>query len=654
MANDNPTLLKILESNGFGIFVNSRKHMQLALDCGFSPNRIIFASTGICKPTMKLIIDKKVQINIDSRDQLKLYGKLNPGGEIGIRLNIDEKSKNNIFTGLESRIGVLESELSEVFEIAKKHNLRITGTHVYLGTDVTSLEDLLDGVDKTLAISNQFKDLECVDLGGGFPIDSNRFDFALYKDLITNKMTEYSKTRGRNIKLILEPGRSMFGNCAHFFTQVSDVKERPDRILICCNSSASLIPRAMFYEDYNPVEVYNASTDKQYTKPVDVVGSTTYSRDFMAKGVELPIVNVGDWLKFDFAGSYCYSMITRFLGQATPPEYLQRLDGSIELIRAGESFFDDLSTCWTNEEIAPGEVHRHKIKEVTYSETSDHHKLEVIETEGYGRGLFLDGRIQHLEKDEYIYSESIVHPTATGLKGDNLKALVVGGGPGGTIRELLKHSRFSEITQVEIDGGIIELTKQYFSHIAQDYHNSDRVNIIIDDIVNFSKNNKAHYDLIIYDVSEPIPDSPAANLFSEKLISNIKNMLSPDGAMVSWAGAIGPASCELAQQINQLWKNVFPYTERYLCHPQSYGTSWLTVVGSNSYLGLSELSIQDVDKYCSNQTEGAFKFFDGLTHQHMFALPKDIRQLLSNDDYIDTKFDKLISLELSKEIIMEV
>uniref|UniRef100_UPI0021499941 hypothetical protein n=1 Tax=Endozoicomonas sp. SESOKO3 TaxID=2828744 RepID=UPI0021499941 len=139
MANDNPTLLKMLELNGFGIFVNSRKHMQLSLDCGFSPNRIIFASTGICEPTMKLIIEKGVQINIDSRDQLKLYGKLNPGGEIGIRLNIDEKSRNNIFTGLESRIGVLESKLPEIFKIAKEHNLRITGTHVYLGTDVTPL-----------------------------------------------------------------------------------------------------------------------------------------------------------------------------------------------------------------------------------------------------------------------------------------------------------------------------------------------------------------------------------------------------------------------------------------------------------------------------------------------------------------------------------
>ena len=645
MANDNPVLLKMLQANGFGIFVNSRKHMQLALDCGFSPELIIFASTGISEPTMRLIIEKGVQINIDSRDQLKLYGKLNPGGEIGIRLNIDEKSKNNIFTGLESRIGVLESELPEIFSIADSHQLKITGTHVYLGTDVTSLDDLLEGVDRTLALSNRFADLECVDLGGGFPIDKSRFDFEQYKQIISDRMAQYSLARGRDIKLVLEPGRSMFGNCAYFFTQVSDIKERPDRILVCCDSSASLIPRAMFYEDYNPVEVYNSRSTEWYSKPVDVVGSTTYSRDFMAKGLKLPVVRVGDWLRFDFAGSYCYSMITRFLGQAMPPEYLQRLDGSFELIRAGESYFDQNASIWTSEEIAPGEAHRHKIKNILYSGESQHHKLEILETESYGIGLFLDGRIQHLEKDEYIYSESIIHPVASGLKGNNLSALVVGGGPGGAIRELLKHRRFNNVTQVEIDAGIITLTKQYLPHIAQGYHDDERVNIVVDDIASFVQETKQRYDFIIYDISEPLSDSPAENLFTETLICSLKDILTEQGALVTWAGSIGPLSSDLAKNINQLWKNVFPYTERFMSHPQSYGTSWLTVVGSNEYLGLGEMSREAVDDYCQKNIDGALKLYDGMTHQHMFALPKDVRSLLG-DAYVTTKSD-IISLQLT-------
>lgn len=341
MANDNPILLKKLQQTGMGIFVNSRKHLQLGLDCGFTAEKIIFASTGVSNINMELIIDKGIHLNIDSKDQLVQYGELNPGGSIGIRLNIDEKSKNNIFSGMESRIGVLESELDDIFAIAGRYQLNITGTHVYLGTDVTSLNDLLESVDKTLILSDRFDNLQFIDFGGGFPLEEERFDFEQYKNEISQRMTIYSQKRGRGIDLILEPGRAMFGNTAFFLAQVTDVKERPDRYLVCANASASLIPRAMFYEDYNPVEPINKDETEMFDKKVDIVGSTTYSRDFMGKSLKMPRVKVGDWLQFKYAGSYCYSMITRFLGQTIPSEFLLKTDGTVETIREGESFFEN-------------------------------------------------------------------------------------------------------------------------------------------------------------------------------------------------------------------------------------------------------------------------------------------------------------------------
>jgi diaminopimelate decarboxylase len=231
-----------------------------------------------------------------------------------------------------------------VFAIAKKHKLTLNGTHVYLGTDVTSLEDLLAGTDKTLQLSDNFPDLDFIDLGGGFPLQEERFDFESYKKAIAGRVEAYSRKRGRPIHLVLEPGRAVFGNTTYFCTQVTDVKERPDRYLVCVNGSATLIPRAMFYEDYNPVSVVREGIATNFDKPVDVVGGTTYSRDFIAKNVSLPRLQTGDWLKFHYAGSYCYSMITRFLGQALPPEFLLRNDGTVETIREGESFFESTET----------------------------------------------------------------------------------------------------------------------------------------------------------------------------------------------------------------------------------------------------------------------------------------------------------------------
>lgn len=341
MANDNPVLLSMLKEEAFGLFVNSRKHLELGLSLGFKPEQIVFASTGISAPTMRLLGRLGVRVNIDSRGQLEMYGQQHPGSSLGIRLNIDEKSRNNVFIGAESRIGMLESELPEVFAIARKYNLKLIGTHVYLGTDVTSLEDLLAGVDKTLELSDHFEDLEFVDLGGGFPIQEERFDFEQYKHAISERLENYSRKRGRSIHMVLEPGRAVFGNTAFFCAQVTDVKERPDRYLVCLNASATLIPRAMFYEDYNPVSVLRCSATGEFDKPVDIVGSTTYSRDFIGRKVQLQRVNPGDWLKLHCAGSYCYAMITRFLGQAMPPEFLIRSNGEIEVIREGESFFAD-------------------------------------------------------------------------------------------------------------------------------------------------------------------------------------------------------------------------------------------------------------------------------------------------------------------------
>jgi len=341
MANDNPVLLSMLKEEAFGLFVNSRKHLELGLSLGFKPEQIVFASTGISAPTMRLLGRLGVRVNIDSRGQLEMYGQQHPGSSLGIRLNIDEKSRNNVFIGAESRIGMLESELPEVFAIARKYNLKLIGTHVYLGTDVTSLEDLLAGVDKTLELSDHFEDLEFVDLGGGFPIQEERFDFEQYKHAISERLENYSRKRGRSIHMVLEPGRAVFGNTAFFCAQVTDVKERPDRYLVCLNASATLIPRAMFYEDYNPVSVLRSSATGEFDKPVDIVGSTTYSRDFIGRKVQLQRVNPGDWLKLHCAGSYCYAMITRFLGQAMPPEFLIRSNGGIEVIREGESFFAD-------------------------------------------------------------------------------------------------------------------------------------------------------------------------------------------------------------------------------------------------------------------------------------------------------------------------
>jgi len=331
MANNNPHLLRLAKDAGMGIFVNSTRHLRLALECGFTADEIIYTSTGVRRSDLELIADLGVTVNLDSLGQLDLYGSIAPGSTCGIRLNIDENSLGNVFIGTESRIGLMENELEQAIEIAAKHRLTVEGTHVYLGTNIVSLDTMIRGVQRTLELSEVFPDLTYVDLGGGFPVTDDgidEFDYSSYDREISRLFAEYSRKRGRAIRLVLEPGRALFGDTAVFCTSVLDVKNRPDRFLVCVDASATLIPRSLFYGEYHRVEVLGRSGEPAADKAADVVGSTTYSRDFLAKGVRLPPLHPEDVLVFRNAGSYCYSMITQFLGQDEPSEILVHADAS--------------------------------------------------------------------------------------------------------------------------------------------------------------------------------------------------------------------------------------------------------------------------------------------------------------------------------------
>lgn len=236
---------------------------------------------------------------------------------------------------------MLETELGQVHDVASEFDLRIVGTHVYLGTNIVSLDTMMAGVQRTLDLSDEFPDLVYVDLGGGFPVAGDggapAFDYADYDRRITEMFDAYSARRGRQIELILEPGRALFGDTAVFCTSVLDVKDRPDRILACVDSSAAVVPRSLFYGEFHGVDVLGREGEPVGPKPTDVVGSTTYSRDFLARGTALPELDVDDVLVFRNTGSYSYSMMTQFLGQDPPSEVLVGTGGATLIRERGGS-----------------------------------------------------------------------------------------------------------------------------------------------------------------------------------------------------------------------------------------------------------------------------------------------------------------------------
>ncbi len=284
---------------------------------------------------------------------------------------------------------------------------------------------------------------------------------------------------------------------------------------------------------------------------------------------------------------------------------------------------------WTFEAVAPGEAHCHEVVERQFVADDGDQRIEVVRTRAFGRGLLLDGRIQHLEADEYIYSEAIVHPTALAVGPACRRVLVVGGGPGGAVREALKHDTVEEVVQVEIDSCMVDLARSHFRHITQGFHADPRYRLMIADICDHIAAVPAPYDLVIHDVSEPLPGSPAEFLFTPGHFAAMAKIVSSAGAFVTWAGAAGPCSGAEAGAIHALTSDHFPHAEALVCHTQSYGTSWLFSVGAYGDLDLAGRAAGLVDRQIASRLTAPLTYYDGTTHRHMTALPKDLRARLS-------------------------
>ncbi|WP_372425021.1 hypothetical protein [Salinarimonas chemoclinalis] len=287
---------------------------------------------------------------------------------------------------------------------------------------------------------------------------------------------------------------------------------------------------------------------------------------------------------------------------------------------------------WTQEHLAEGEMHCHRIDATLHRAGSGLQTIEVVETGGYGRGLFLDGRVQHVEADEYIYSEAIVHPPAVMLGARCRRVLVVGGGPGGVVREALRHRGVESVVQVEIDAAVLDLCRTWFAHVAQGCYDDPRVEVVIADIRDFARRTDRRFDLVVNDISEPMEGTPAAGLFEAPMLDALASLLSPEGVFVTWAGSAGPRSDDLARAIDRAVSDRLPHTARWLCHPQAYGTSWLTVAGSHAPLDPWRLSAAEIDAWLAARVAGETMLYDGETHVHMFSLPKDVRRRLATRD----------------------
>ncbi|MGH6902730.1 MAG: polyamine aminopropyltransferase [Geminicoccaceae bacterium] len=188
---------------------------------------------------------------------------------------------------------------------------------------------------------------------------------------------------------------------------------------------------------------------------------------------------------------------------------------------------------WYEEAYTPHWRQRFEVERYVYRGRTAYQEAIVFESPLLGRVLVLDGFVQTTERDEFIYHEMISH-VAVMAHGAARDVLIIGGGDGGTLEEVLKHQSVARATMVELDPGVVELARRYLPGISRGAFDDPRTELVIDDGVRFVADADRQFDVIIVDSTDPV--GPGEVLFTEAFYADCRARLRPGGILVAQSG----------------------------------------------------------------------------------------------------------------------
>ena len=353
-ANGNLAILRILAQEGAGADVFSGGELRLVKLAGIPMDKVLFNGNSKSEEELRAAVESQVKVSVDSREELRTLSavavELGEEAEIAIRVNPDVSPKVNpkIATGLRtSKFGIPYGEILRTYEeAAKLPNIAIKGIHCHIGSQILDLSVFREATEKMMPLVEDLYErgieLEFVDLGGGLGIAYNKEkeiaptpeDLA---EMILPTFEAKMQALGTNLKLILEPGRSIVGSASILLSKVNNVKHAYKNF-VAIDAGFNLFLRPVMYDAYHEVVVANRLNEEASVLST-VVGPVCESGDIIAKDRMLPVVKRGDFVAILDTGAYGFSMSSQYNGRPRCAEVLVR-DGAVDLIRSKESIED--------------------------------------------------------------------------------------------------------------------------------------------------------------------------------------------------------------------------------------------------------------------------------------------------------------------------
>jgi spermidine synthase len=284
---------------------------------------------------------------------------------------------------------------------------------------------------------------------------------------------------------------------------------------------------------------------------------------------------------------------------------------------------------WYEDRGSWGEIHRYRVRKTLLRSRTQFQEVAIIDTEKFGKMLVLDGDTQSAQCDEYIYHEALVHPALT-LHPNPRRVLVIGGGEGATIREVLRHPMVERVTMIDIDGELVEQCKLLLPEWHQGAFVDPRVDLRYEDGFAYVTTSADSFDIIIIDIGDQNEHSPAMPLYSEHFYRVLKTRLTANGILVVQASELTVTAYEHHAGVRSKLMHLFEQVQSYACFVPSFWCEWGFVLATNAYNPMRQRP-EMIDAVLNERgLSDQLRYYDGLTQQRLTALPKDLRLWLDS------------------------
>ncbi|MFQ6083678.1 MAG: polyamine aminopropyltransferase [Candidatus Aminicenantia bacterium] len=274
---------------------------------------------------------------------------------------------------------------------------------------------------------------------------------------------------------------------------------------------------------------------------------------------------------------------------------------------------------WFIQKFTEGVIFQYKINKIYFTGETSFQKIDILDIAVLGKSLFLDKKIQSAEIDEFVYHEALVHPAMMAHSNPE-RVLIIGGGEGAVLREVLKHNSVHQVTMVDIDKELVELCAKYMPEWSKGAFEHPKTKLIFNDARKFIEQANEKFDVVISDLTEPIEKGPSLYLFTREFYQHVFDVLDEEGILIVQSGSTDPFYNHFFSSIFKTLESVFPTVKPYWTFVFSFNIPW----GFNLAFKKGEqmdTSDKEISQRINEKQLGKLRFFHSDLNKGLFSLP---------------------------------